>query len=145
MRPRATAALGNIRPALPALELGSTFSKKGRCAFLFVLGRGAERKQRSLDEQAFIQACFQSLVHRFDGELHAYWGVRNDLLQDGLSPRDQVGIRNDLVYQADAIGFLCADDVSGKNELQSPALPNQPGKTLRAAIAGHDSYFHFGS
>src|SRR5258708_27672301 len=124
MRPRATAALGNIRPALPALELGSTFSKKGRCAFLFVLGRGAERKQRSLDEQAFFQACFQSLVHRFDGELHAYWGVRNDLLQDGLSPRDQVGIGNDFVCHADAISFLRADGVAGKNELKSSSLPD---------------------
>src|SRR5713101_326163 len=51
--------------------------------------------------------------------------------------------RNDCVDEPDAIGLLCADHLSGKNELQSPALADQPWQSLRSTAARNDSQFDF--
>src|SRR6266478_4812639 len=40
------------RPALASLELRSTLRKEGRCSFLLVFGPGANREQRSFQEEA---------------------------------------------------------------------------------------------
>ena len=56
-------------------------------------------------------------------------------LQNGLGARDQIGGRNDLVDQPDAIGFLRADHLSGQNELQGATLADQPRQSLRATAA----------
>ena len=58
--------------------------------------------------------------------------------------RDQISRRNDFVNEADAIGFLRADHLSGKNELKRATFPDQPRQTLCSAAAGNYSQFHFG-
>src|SRR6266550_3544055 len=69
------------RPALASLELRSTLRKEGRCSFFLVFGPGANREQRSFQEEALREARVQPFVYRLDG-----------------------------VLQADAIGFLRVDD-----------------------------------
>src|SRR5258708_23714691 len=56
MRPRTTPVPGRICHTLAALELGSTLAEKGRRAFFLFFSCGAERKEHSLDQQAFIQS-----------------------------------------------------------------------------------------
>src|SRR6266478_1289860 len=132
------------RPALASLELWSALRKEGRCSFLLVFGPGANREQRSFQEEAPREARVQSFVYRLDGVLHADGCVGNDLVEESFNPRDQVGARDDFVHQTDSIGFLRVDDSAGQNELQCTAFPDQPRKTLRSAIARHHSDLHFG-
>src|SRR6266436_3433465 len=133
-----------VSGALVPLELWSTLCKKGGCSFFLVFGPRANREQRSFQEKTLGEAHIQSLVYRFDGVLHADWGVGDDLVENRFRPCEQTGGRNDFIHQANAIGFLGVDDFAGKNELQCPALADQPGKTLRSAVARHDSDLHFG-
>ena len=88
-------------------------------------------------------ARLQSLVHRFERELHRDRSIGKDLIQDRFGARDQVRCRNDFVDQADAIGLLRADHFSGENELQRAAFADQPRQTLRSAAARDDSDLHF--
>src|SRR5258705_7703358 len=122
-----------VSGALVPLELWSALRKKGRCSFFLVFGPGANREQRSFQEEAPREARVQSFVYRLDGVLHADGCVGNDLVEKGFNPRDQVGAWNDFIHQADAIGFLRADDFARKNKLQCAAPADQPGKTLRSA------------
>src|SRR5229473_7754905 len=126
-----------------ALELGSTLAKKGCGAFFLVFSCSAQCKERSLDQQAVIQACVRSSVHRFNGEFHALGSVGADLLEDSFRAGDKAAARHDFVDEANAISFICPDNTAGKNELQGPAFTHQPGKALCTAVARHDSYFHF--
>src|ERR1700757_212369 len=105
MRPRATPEPGRMLPWLAALELRSTLAEKGRRAFFFVFGCGAECKERCLDQQAFIHACIQSFVYRFNGEFHALGSVGADLLEDGFRASDKAATRDDFVDKANAISF----------------------------------------
>ena len=66
------------------------------------------------------------------------------LLQDGFGARDQIGGRNDLVDEPDAIGLLRADHLSGQDELQGAALADQPRQPLRSAAARNESERDFG-
>src|SRR6266581_5920577 len=116
------------RPALASLELRSTLREKGRCSFLLVFGPGANREQRSFQEEAFLKARIQSLIYGLDRVLHADGCVGNDLVEESFNPRDQVGARDDFVHQTDSIGFLRVDDSAGQNELQCTAFPDQPRK-----------------
>ena len=52
--------------------------------------------------------------------------------------------RHDFVNESDAIGFLRADHLSGKNELKRATFPDQPRQTLCSAAARNHSQFHFG-
>src|SRR5229473_5526839 len=126
-----------------ALELGSTLAKKGCGAFFLVFSCSAQCKERSLDQQAFIQACVRSSVYRFNGEFHALGSVGADLLEDSFRADDKAAARHDFIDEANAISFICPDNIAGKNELQGPAFTHQPGKALCTAVARHDSYFHF--
>src|SRR5258708_23270493 len=143
MRPRTTPVPGRICHTLAALELGSTLDEKGGRALFLVFSCGAERKERSLDQQAFIQACVRSSVYRFNGEFHALGSVGADLLEDSFRADDKAAARHDFIDEANAISFICPDDVAGKNELQGPAFVHYPGKTLCTSVPLHDSYFHF--
>src|SRR6266436_2601293 len=133
-----------VSGALAPLELRSALRKKCRCSFFLVFGPRANRKKGSFREQALREARIQSFVYRFDGILHADGCVGNELVEKSFNPRDQVGAWNDFIHQADAIGFLRVDDFARKNKLQCAALADQPGKTLRSAIARHYADLHFG-
>src|SRR5947199_882703 len=98
-------------------ELGRALFQEGGRALLLVLGRGAEAEVGRFEQQAFALARLQPLVRRLERELDGDRGVRADLLQDGLSARDQLGGRNDLVNEPDAIGLLRADHLAGDNEM----------------------------
>src|SRR5205823_10962420 len=52
--------------------------------------------------------------------------------------------RDDFVNESDAIGFLSADNLSGKNELKRAAFADESRQTLGSATAGNHSQFHFG-
>src|SRR6266542_3085896 len=132
-----------IAISLPPLELGRASLQKSGCTFLLVLGRSANGKQRSFEAQAFFKARLRPFVYSLDGKLHAQRTVGVDLVQDGFGSLDKIGARNDFIHKADAIGFLCVDRVSRKNDLQRPALAHQARKPLRAAIARHNSQLHF--
>ena len=54
------------------------------------------------------------------------------------------GRRNDLVDEADAIGLLRADHLSGEDQLQRASLADQPRQTLRSAAAGNEPERDFG-
>src|SRR5205823_1927787 len=58
--------------------------------------------------------------------------------------RDELRSLDDFVNEPNAIGFLRADDLSGKNELKRSAFPDQTWQTLGSAAAGNDAQFHFG-
>src|SRR5882724_3950697 len=120
----------SVSGALASPELRSALRKKSRCSFFLVFGPRANRKKGSFQEQALREARIQSFVYRLDGILHADGCVGNELVEKSFNPRDQVRARNDFVHQADAIGFLRADDFAGQNELQCATLADQPGKTL---------------
>ncbi len=136
---------GQARRTLASLELWSTLRKEGRCSFFLVFGPGANREQRSFQEEALLKARIQSLIYGLDRVLHADGCVGNDLVEESFNPRDQVGARNDFVHQTDSIGFLRVDDSAGQNELQCTAFPDQPRKTLRSTVAWHHSDLHFHS
>ena len=65
-------------------------------------------------------------------------------LQDCFGARDEVGRRNDLVDEPDAIGLLRADHLSGKDELQGATLADQPRQPLRSAAARNEPERDFG-
>src|SRR5580658_2057636 len=68
--------------SLAATELGWALFKEGGRALLLVFGSGAEAKIGRLEQQAFVLAHLQSLVHSGERELHRHGGVRGDFLQD---------------------------------------------------------------
>ena len=123
---------------------GARFLEEGGRAFLLVLGCGAEAEIGSFEQQAFALARLHPLVRRLERELDGDRSVGGDLLQDCLGARDQIGGRNDLVDQPDAIGLLRADHLSGQNELQGAALADQPRQSLRSAAARNESERDFG-
>src|SRR5258707_103792 len=117
------------------LKLGRALFEEGGRALLLVLGRRAEAKVGSLQQQALALARLQPLVRRLKRELDGDGSVRSDLLQDGFGARDQIGGRDDFVDEPDAIGFLRADHLSGEDELQGATLADQPRQPLRG-VAG---------
>ena len=74
----------------------------------------------------------------------AIGALGKDLLQDCLGACDQISGWNDFVDEPDAIGLLRADHLSGKNELQGAALPDQPRQALRSTAARNESQLDFG-
>src|SRR5258705_2321928 len=130
-------------PHSPARELRRALLEKGRCAFLLVVGRGAQRKKRAFHDQAFGLARLQPSVDRLDGEFHRQRGVPEDLPEDLLGARDERAGGHDLVDQPDAVGLLRADHPARENELERPSPPDQPRQALRAAVAGDDAQLDF--
>src|SRR6266436_1595486 len=133
-----------VSGALAPLELWGTLCKKGGCSFLLVFGPRANREQQSFKEQALREARIQPLVYRLNRVLHADWCVGDELVEYRFCSCEQTGSWDDLVHQANAIGFLRADDFAGQDELQCAAFPDQPRKTLRSAISRHYADLHFG-
>src|SRR5262249_45445793 len=129
--------------ASPPLELWRALLQKRLRAFLLVFRSGTESEERGFQRQAFSQASLHPSVHRIERVLHRDRGVRKDLLEDRFGARDQIGSRNDFVDESDAIGLLRADDLSGKDDLQGVALPDQPGHALRSTATRNESQFHF--
>src|SRR5258708_7876189 len=115
------------------MELCGTLLQKGLRPLFLVFGSCAESEQRSFQRLAFGLARLQSLVHRLERVLHRERSVGENLLQDRFGARDQLGRRNDVVDEADPIGFLRADHLSGEDELQGASFPDQPRPALRAA------------
>src|SRR5262249_25540996 len=124
--------------SLPA-ELRCALFQKGGRALVFVFGCGAEGEISGLKKQAFALAGFQPLVHRFKRKLDGDWRVGCKLVQDCLGAGDQLGRRNDFIDEADAPRLLCADHLTGKNELQRAPLADQPRQTLRSTAARHNA------
>ena len=54
-----------------------------------------------------------------------------------------LGRFGDLLNETHAIGFLCADNLSGKNELKRTASADEPRQPLRSTAAWDYSQFHF--
>src|SRR5260370_424545 len=122
--PVLTCLLGVRYVVSSTLKLWRALFKKRRGTFLLVFTCGADRKERCLKYQPFRLTCFQTLMNRFERELHGERCVGVDLREDRLGACDQIGTRHYLVNQPDAMGFLGTNDLSGKNKLQGPALPH---------------------
>src|ERR1700741_3722841 len=122
--------------ASAALELGCTLLEEGGGTLALVFGPGEQAEIGGLEDEAFIQAGFHSLVGRFESEADGDRAVGSDFAQDRFSAGNQVSGRDDFVDQADAIGLVGADHPSLQQELESTALAGTPREPLRAASAG---------
>ena len=129
--------------ALLSLKLRRAFLEESRCTFSLVVGRGTDCEKRGFDEQAFGHARLQSFIDRFKRVLHAKGSVRDDLLQHSFGTLDDLRVRHQFIYQTNAVGFCCIDDVARKDQLERSASPDQTRHALRAAIARHDSQLYF--
>src|SRR6185295_11216794 len=85
------------------------------------------------------QGHLQPLVHRLQGEAHRERAHGEDTPQRLLRRGEEVPRRDDLVHQADAIGFLRVDHVSREDQAQRVTLADQPRQSLRAAVTGGDA------
>src|SRR5712691_2464360 len=121
------------------LELGRALFEEGGRALLLVLGGSAKSEVGSLEQQAFVLARLQPLVHRLERELDGDRSIGYDLVQDRFGAGDQIGRRNHFVDEPDTKGLLRADHLPGKNELERAALADQPRQTLRSAAARNES------
>src|SRR6266404_1310933 len=119
----------------PPMELRRSLGQESGGAFFLILGAGAESEERRLQCQTLGLTGVQALVHRLERVRHGDGSVGEDFLQDGFSARDQLLCWYELVDQPDAIGFLGADGLSRENELQGPALADQPRQALGATAA----------
>ena len=127
----------------PPLELWRALLQKRLRAFLLVFCPGAKSEERGFQRLSLGLAGFQSFVHRLQRVLNAERGVGENLFEDCFRARDHFGGRNDFVHQSDPIGILRADDLSCENDLQSAALPDEPGQALRTAAAGEEPELDF--
>src|SRR2546421_5881602 len=117
------------------------FAERGHALFP-VLGSETLGEERRLDVQPFGEAHVETPVRGFDGQFDRGRGIRTDLAQDGFRPRNEVVLGNDFVDQADPVGLLCVDHVGAENQLQRATLADQPGQTLRPAVAWDDADRH---
>src|SRR6516225_10639958 len=107
------------------MKLRRAFLKESRGALLFVFGRRADTEIGSLEYKSLGLTGVHALVGSFQRELYGDRRVSGDLLQDRLGAGDQVSRRDDLVDEANAIGFLGGDRLAGEDELQRAALSDQ--------------------
>src|SRR5258707_10870575 len=112
--------------ASAALEAWRSLGEEGRRALGLVLSGGAEAEQRGLEEQALGLARLHPPVHRLQRIAHGNRSVGEDLPENGLRARDQVGRGDHLVDQANAPGFSSVDHLAGQDQLQRTALADQP-------------------
>src|SRR5579859_2231734 len=119
--------------SLAAAELRCALLEEGGRALLLVFGSGAQAKIGRLEQHALVLARLQSLVHRIERELHRHGGVGSDFPQDCLGARQQIRRGHDFVDESDAVSFLRADHLRGKDELQGATLSHQARQSLRAA------------
>ena len=70
--------------------------------------------------------------------------VGRDLAQDCFGARDQIGRRDDLVDEADAVGFLGPDHAAGEDQLERAALADDARQSLGAAAARHQAELDLG-
>src|SRR5215813_12895909 len=92
--------------ASASYELRGAFHEEGGRAFFLVFRCGAQPEVGGFQRKALALARIQSLVHGVERQLDGDRSVRGDHLQDGFRTRDQIGCRNDLVDEPDAMGFL---------------------------------------
>src|SRR5580658_7968859 len=131
-------------PVSAPMELGRALFEEGGRAFSLVVGCGAEAEVRGFEQQAFALARIHPFVCRLERELDGDRRVGGDLRQDRLGARDQVGRGNDLVDEADAMGLLRADHVSGEDQLQGASFADEPRQTLGPAAAWNQPERDFG-
>src|SRR5262245_2932720 len=73
-----------------ALEVRRPSFTEGGHALFSVFSGETSGEQRRLDVQCFGEACVKATVRSFDRQFHCDRGVRVDLAQDGLRPRNEV-------------------------------------------------------
>src|SRR6185295_15717999 len=140
---RSVTMSGMVLPS-PSLELRGALLEKRLRPFLLVVRPGAEAEERRFQRQSFRLARLQSLVHRFERELHGERSVGKDLLHYRLRTRHQLRGGNDLVHEADAVRLLRADRCAGKDQLQRAAFTDQSRKALGSAAARNDPQRNLG-
>ena len=125
---------GLQRPGTAARAFRGTRPCPPSCPPLRRRGRKTKLRAASLRPGSCRGPC-----SRLRAPVYRDRGVRIDLVQDGFGPRDEICRRHDFVDQADAVGLLCADHLPGEDQLQRPALADQPGQALRSPAAGDDA------
>src|SRR5438552_1066592 len=118
---------------------GTRFSRNADVPSFLSSGASAEAEVGCFEQKALALARLQPFVHCFKRELDSDRSVGSDLVQDRFGACDEIGRRNDLVDQPDAMGLLRADHLSGQYELQGAALAHQPRQSLRSAAARKES------
>lgn len=121
-----------------AREIQARASRERPWCPLFVVGRGAQRKQLSFQRESFRHRRIQTEVdgvHRIrDGQ----WPIGGDLRQDRLCAGNQLVGGHDFIHQTDPICLFRRHHFSGEDELQRDTLADETRQSLGAAEAGNE-------
>src|SRR5258705_2268082 len=127
-----------------SVELRRAFLEEGGGAFLLVFRCRADAEIGRFERKPLGLAGVRPLVGRFQRELYGDRRVGGDLLQDRLGASDEIGRGDNFVDEADAIGFLGRDRVTGEDQLERTGLADQARQALRAATARQQPQLHLG-
>src|SRR5271168_5379612 len=125
------------------LKLGCTFLEEGRGTLLLVFGGSTNAKVGRFQSETFALGGFQPFVDRLQRELQGDRRVGEDLFQDRLGSRHEIGRRDNFIDEADAVRFLGGDRLSRKDQLQRSPLADQPRQALRSAAAWQQPQLDF--
>ena len=83
-------------------------------------------------------------IHALQHHAHGQGSFAQNLAQQLLAERQQLGLGHHVVHQAQAQGLVGLHHVSGQQQLNGFALANELGQPLRAAVAGYQAQVHLG-
>ena len=135
---------GQADSLLFVCEVCFAFFNESSHAFLLVFRSKAEAEYfvfigdtgNNVAVDAAVDSCFSKLYGDFS--------VGSDLLSRLFSFVHELFLRNDFVYEADAVCFLSVDHLSREDQFFAVAAANDTGKALRAAETGSNAEADFG-
>src|SRR6185312_8796665 len=98
-----------------------------------------EGKEVGFKRQTFLDAHVEATAHGFEAELDRAGSVGGDLARQRLSGGQQIRRRHHVVHQPQAEGFGGVDGVACEQDFERRAAADEPGQSLRAAVAGDEA------
>ncbi len=118
-----------------AFKGGLPLLEKGAGTLAHVIGGGEQSEEVGLQEEGVLLAHLIARIHRLEYRPHGERALFHDAPRERLGFVQQPVGRHDTAHQTDAERLRRIDDGAREQELERPALADDPGQSHGAAVA----------